>query len=374
MGRSARSRTVSLLCAALLLLVPGCGGDPPEEAAPTPTRADLEEEIAHQAGVIPEFDEVRAIVVSHRGRVVLEQYRGTGPEEYREVQSITKSVVSTLIGIAVDEGLIRSVDEPLSRLLPGYADAMSPVVAGTTLRQLLTMTAGLPAGEHLPVPSFMRSQDWGRAILTTAESSPGTRFVYSNGTSHLLAAVLQEATGTSVLEYARSRLFEPLGIDTRPAVQTVYSAPPRPEQLAAHAAAGFAWLVDPQGVNTGWWGLKLRAHDLLKLGQLFLAKGRWGEDQVVSADWVAEATRPQVDTDVLGVGYGYQWWTGEVDGTETFQAMGFGGQLIEVVPDRDLVVVTSTEVRDDDVTSRGIDVKVLHNIVDDAIAGQFPAR
>ncbi len=374
MKQSAPSCSLGLLCAALLLVAPSCGGDPPEGAAPTPTRVELAEELAHQAEVVPEFDQVRAIVVSHHGRIVFEQYYGTGSDAHRDVQSITKSVVSTLIGIAVGEGLIRSVDEPLSRLLPGYADAMSPAVAGTTLRQLLTMTAGLPAGEDLPVPSFMRSRNWGRAILTAPESPPGTQFAYSNGTSHLLAAVLQEATGTSALEYARTRLFEPLGIDTRAAAQTVYSAPPRPEQLAAHAAAGFAWLVDPQGVNTGWWGLKLRAHDLLKLGQLFLAKGRWGDDQVVSADWVAQATRPQVRTDVSGAGYGYQWWTGEVDGTESFWAEGFGGQLVEVVPDRDLVVVTSTEVRDDDVTSRGIDVKVLHNIVDDAIAQQFPAR
>ncbi len=372
--KQSRPARVVLLCVAALLVASACAGEPTEPTAATPARADLLDELTHQAEVISDFDQVRAILVSHRGRIVLEQYYDSGPDAYWDVQSVAKSVVSTLVGIAIDEGLIAGVEEPLSRLLPAYADTMPPAVAGTTLRQLLTMTSGLPTGEYLPVPDFMASRDWVRAIVTSPESPPGGPFVYSNGASHVLAAIVTEAAGMSPMEYARTRLFAPLGIDTRPALETVYSAPPRREQLAAHAAAGFAWLVDPQGVNTGWAGLKLRPRDLMKLGRLFLAQGRWGDEQVVSSRWVAEATKPQVATDVTGAGYGYQWWTGEVEGSDSFHAEGFGGQLVEVVPDRDLVVVTSAEVRDDDVTSRGVEVKLLHNLVDDAIVQHFPTR
>ena len=210
------------------------------------------------------------------------------------------------------------------------------------------------------------------AILRNPESPPGGPFLYSNGTSHLLAAILEEATGTSALDYARSRLFGPLGIHTRPVTRDVVNSA---EALAGtRGAAGFAWPLDPQGVSTGWWGIKLQPRDMVKLGQLFLADGRWGGQQIVPADWVDQATTQQVTADGLGDGYGYQWWTATVDGDEAFRAMGYGGQLIQVVPDSNLVVVTTTEVRSDDATSRGIDLNVLLNILDDAIVSKFPAE
>lgn len=250
---------------------------------------------------------------------------------------------------------------------------MTPAVARTTLRQLLTMTAGFPGGQETTGPTFVRSKDWVREILANPELPPGGRFLYSNGTSHLLSAILREATGTSVLSYARSRLFDPLGIDTRPALQKIPNSLTAEEEVAVYERADFAWPVDPQGVSTGWWGIKLRPRDMIKLGQLFLAGGRWEGRQLVPAEWVDQATSKQVAADGLGEGYGYQWWIGTADGDQTFRAMGWGGQLIEVVPDRNLVVVTATEVRLDDATSHGIDLMVLASIVEDAIVAQFGA-
>ena len=205
-----------------------------------------------------------------------------------------------------------------------------------------------------------------RAILANPESPPGQGFVYSNGTSHLLAAIVEEATGTSALAYARSRLFGPLGIDTTPAFRRV----PTPENLEALDRAGFAWPTDPQGTSTGWFGLRLRPEDLLKIGQLFLDHGRWEGQQIVSEEWVEEATSQQVEVD-SSVGYGYQWWTGDLDGETSYQAMGYGGQLVVVVPSRDLVVVTAAELRQADVTSRGIDENVMLAIVEDAVVSRF---
>ena len=132
--------------------------------------------------------------------------------------SVTKSVVGTLIGIALSDGSLGSIDQPLGELLPAYAADMEPEEAAITLRQLLTMTAGLPEELGRDLPEWMLTDDWVRSILAEPlEQSPGEGFAYSNASSHLLSAVLTEATGMSVLDYARARLFDPLGITSRPA-------------------------------------------------------------------------------------------------------------------------------------------------------------
>jgi CubicO group peptidase (beta-lactamase class C family) len=375
MKDSIPSRPVLLLVAMACLLLLACTADPPEQTPSIPDRERIAAAIDGQAEVINYFDQVRAIVVATDDRIVFEQYYGTDQDAYWGMQSITKSVISTLVGIALEEGLIASIDDTLAQLLPRHADVMSPAVAGTTLRQLLTMTAGFPSGDEVLAPAFTRSEDWVREILTSPEAPPGEGFLYSNGTSHLLAALLEEATGRSALDFARSRLFGPLGIDTRSVFRPVHLQEPRAKEIAAYENADFAWPVDPQGVSTGWWGIKLRPQDMVKLGQLFLGGGRWGDRQVVPAEWVDQATTPQVAVDGLGegTGYGYQWWTGTVDGDEAFQAMGYGGQLIEVVPARNVVVVTTTEVRLDDITSEGIDLDTLLTLVENAIISHFPA-
>ena len=365
------SRLLLLFVALSCLLLLACTGDPaPERAPPFPDREDIAATIAERADVIFNMDQVRAIVAATDDRIVFEQYYGADENDYWDVYSITKSVISTLVGIALDEGRIDSLDDTLAELLPGYADDMPPAVAGATLHQLLTMTAGFPAGQEAAGPAFTQAEDWVHEILATPASSPGGPFLYSNGTSHLLAAILEEATGSSALEFARSRLFGPLGIDTRPAMRGIVTPT---ENLAAHEKAGFAWPVDPQGVNTGWWGLKLQPRDMVKLGQLFLADGLWEGQQVVPADWVDQATTQHVDVDDK-YGYGYQWWTGTADESVAFQAIGYGGQLIEVVPDRHLVVVTTTEAHLDDATRHGIDPDLLLTILDDAIVSRIPAE
>jgi len=114
---------------------------------------------------------------------------------------------------------------------------------------------------------------------------------------------------------------------------------------------------------------------MVKLGQLFVAGGRWKNQQVVPADWVDQATTRQVAADGPGdgLGYGYQWWTATTDGDDAFAALGYGGQIIQVVPDRNVVVVTSTEMRENDVTSQGIDNGLLLNVIEDDIISQIPA-
>ena len=143
--------------------------------------------------------------------------------------------------------------------------------------------------------------------------------------------------------------------------------------MEGYEKAGFAWPQDPQGINIGWSQLKPRSRDMLKLGQLFLDGGRWEDKQIISKEWVDEATTQQIEASLYGSsGYGYQWWTGDLDGDRSFWALGYGGQLIIVVPHRDLVVATTAELRLLDPNSHGIDDGVLLAIIEDAVVSQFP--
>ena len=189
------------------------------------------------------LDEVRAVLVIVDDRTVIEEYYDTSADEFRNVYSVTKSVLSTLVGIAIDEGLLELAD-PLRELLPAYAGAMSPEVAVTTLEQLLTMSGGFPDRRTtLRRDSVFEQPDWVAACLGSAVRPAGGGFAYSDPGTHLVAAVLAHATGRTVLEYARDKLFEPLGVDTDPAAEPPATA----EGLVEYDAAELAWLVDPQG-------------------------------------------------------------------------------------------------------------------------------
>jgi CubicO group peptidase (beta-lactamase class C family) len=282
---------------------------------------------------------VRAVLVLVDERPVLERYRGGPPEDSHDTFSVTKSIVSTLVGIAIAEGKLRGVDVTLAEALPQYLSVMRPQVARTTLRQVLTMTAGLRpdpwSGE--PLAATLHG-DWVSDILQHGfDHAPGP-WAYSSIGSHLLAAVLVRATGMRILEYARARLFDPLGIPTRPAAQPRLDSP---AGARAYDAAKFAWPIDPQGINTGHAHIKLAARDLAAFGLLMLNKGVWKGRQLLPEGWVTEATRAHVDA-AEGNRYGYQWWIPDAGDHPVFAAVGYGGQLVEVVPDLHLVVVAVT--------------------------------
>jgi CubicO group peptidase (beta-lactamase class C family) len=289
------------------------------------------------------YDDVRALLVLVGARPLAERYYDSSAKATSDVASVTKSVMSILVGIALDEGELRDVDQSLGELLPDYAKSMAPNVAGVTLRQVLTMTAGLPADGPSNETPYTSAKDWLAAIVSEGlEQPPGEGFAYSSAGSHLLSGVLVEATGRSVLDYAREKLFNPLGISTEPAAEPLAVV----ENLPAYDAASFAWPVDPQRHHTGGSGLKISARDMSRLGRLMLAGGRWGGKRIVSSQWVTESTRAQVASNGATVDYGFQWWITTADGHDAFAASGFGGQLIEVVPDLDLVVVVSSTIPD----------------------------
>lgn len=183
-----------------------------------------------------------------------------------------------------------------------------------------------------------------------------------------MSAVLVEATGVSVLEYARTKLFDPLGIDTRPAAEPLL----RTWNIDRYQAAGFAWPVDLAGLHQAWSFLKLRIDDLVKIGQLYLDHGRWKGEQVVPAEWATAAITRHVDAhDGPMAGYGFQWWVEEVNGTPAYMAWGFGGQMLQVVPAHRLIIAVATELRFGDPNSRGVDAGPLTHLVKSAVINAF---
>jgi CubicO group peptidase (beta-lactamase class C family) len=298
------------------------------------------------------YPQVRSLLVVRHGYLIYEHYwHGFGPADGQQLHSVTKSIISALVGIALADqklkGLEQTVGELLAAHLPKHAD---PGVRTITVRQLLTMTGGLPGderstgGDQRLSTRLFQSRDWvghilGRPLATT----PGTTWAYSNASSHLLSAIVADASGQSTLAYARARLFGPLGIHSDHAFQPQAEAQTAtPAQQQAYQQAAVAWPRDPQGYHFGFGETKLPARDLAKFGYLYLNRGRWDTTQVVPADYVRASTQPYSHPGG-DLGYGYQWWTTSVALHESFVASGFGGQRIQVVPDLDLVVVITAD-------------------------------
>jgi CubicO group peptidase (beta-lactamase class C family) len=295
------------------------------------------------------LDNVRAVLVSVDGETKISHYRhGFTAEDTTHVWSITKSVVSTLIGIAISDGIIDSLDQTLGELLPRQRPSMSAAVAAVTLRELMTMSGGFPGTdpEYETVKRMFASRtDFVAYLLREGQAAEaGTQFLYSNTSSHLVAAVLaaalRRAEGDhprSVVDYAREKLFDPLGIDTDPAF-----VEPLPDTEAADfAEAGFGWGTDPQDIPVGAFGLRLTAADLVKFGELYLNDGAWHGRQIVPAEWVEQVTTPSE----LQPQYGLMWWLYTWNGHRVYAARGYEGQLIVVVPDQKSVTAIASANR-----------------------------
>jgi CubicO group peptidase (beta-lactamase class C family) len=325
----------------LLVLLPvgalvSCGGGDGGSGAPTPDRYPLaaaqgidSQGLERARGALAANPYVRFLLVERNGVLVMEEYfNGSGEEDPVDVRSVTKTVTSTLIGIAIDEGLIRSVDETVG-------DFLLPVVPGLerdkqriSIRNLLTMTSGLPWHElNSDVQDYfawVSSPDPLLWILDKPlEHRPGEFWNYNTGASHILSAILTEATGKTARAFAQENLFGPLESEV----------------------AG--WLTDPRGYCYGGHGMSLTGRTMVKLGRLFLDGGVYHGRQIVSIEWVREATTQRFSTaDAVpwGSGYGYLWWIGRDDrtGLGFSFANGYGGQFIVVVPSRNTTIVAAT--------------------------------
>ena len=331
------------LTAAVAIAAAGCGGGS-DERSPTPANVGkrIDELVSSYLAndATGSFTRLRTVAVSVHGKRVYERYFHSRADAHLNVESVGKTILGTLVGIAIHDGKLHGIEQTLAELLPAYRADMTPRVSAITLGQLLTMTGGLPDDDAFYPAVFDTDRDWVRTALVMAgRGRPVEGFAYASAGSHLISAILQEATGETAFAYARRKLFEPLGIATDPAYQPVALA----RNLKAYARAEFAWPTDPHGRNIGGGGQKLTARDLLVLGQLWLQAGSWHGRQLVPAAWEQAAQKAQVRTvNGLTEAYGYQQWVTTCDGHPAFAAAGFGGQVVEVVPALRLVAVVQS--------------------------------
>jgi CubicO group peptidase (beta-lactamase class C family) len=269
----------------------------------------------------PELRHTLNLLVAQHGDIVFERYyRGSGPDDLQNMHSVTKSFISTVVGILAGAGVV-DLDAPVSSLIDAPAFRTDPVKAAITVRHLLTMRSGLYGHGWWDIDEL---EARGAPVVDGALGAPlvgppGWGFLYNNGASHVVSAVIAAATGAPTAEVAAERLFGPLGIDR------------------------WRWPTDPQGLRWGCGGLQLAGRDLLKLGLLYLAGGRSGGRQVVSEDYVKAATTPAPGGPPEFCGYGLLWWVADRATPPHYFAAGHGGQYVVVVPDLDLVVVTMAD-------------------------------
>jgi CubicO group peptidase (beta-lactamase class C family) len=288
---------------------------------------------------------IHAVLVARSGRLVFERYFGGSDEipgrfsgrrvanvsfdadTLHDVKSVSKSVASLAFGIAINRGLIRSINEPIFSFFPELSDLRTPEKDHIQLVHALTMSMGLAWEEATPSTGdenndearMNRAADSCRYVLGLPVTAPaGQEFFYNTGALALMSAIIRKATGRPLDEFARENLFEPLGI-----------TPVEWDRRKGDTDAGG--------------GLRLRPRDMAKIGQLVLAGGRWNNRQVVSKSWIETSTTPKIkNTDGS---YGYLWWLGRslLNGREVhwIAALGRGGQSIRIVPELDLVVVVT---------------------------------
>ena len=284
---------------------------------------------------------VHAVLVARGGKLVFERYfKGSDEingrrmesvafdaDTLHNIKSVSKSVASLALGIAIDRGLIRSVDEPIFSFFPELSDLRSPEKDRLRLAHALTMTMGLKWVEAVPdnegnndEERMHMAPDPCRYVLSLPVTAPpGQEFFYNTGALTLVSAIVRKATGRPLDEFARAVLFEPLGI------------------------TGFEWIRVKGDADAGG-GLRLRPRDMVKIGQLVLAGGRWNDRQVVSKAWIDASTTPRTEAS-SNYSYGYLWWLGRspFNGREVHwpAGLGRGGQSIHIVPELDLVVAVT---------------------------------
>jgi CubicO group peptidase (beta-lactamase class C family) len=279
---------------------------------------------------------IAGLVVLKNGERVYEKYFNECTAASRiHVYSVTKSIISILIGIAVDKGHIKSLDRKVLDFFPDYiVQRKEKTIQNITLKNLLTMTAPYKYNIFVPYIKYFSSADWVKFTLDLLGGKGQIgKFRYTPIIGpDLLSGILVKSTGQSVFDFATENLFLPLGISVEKNV--IFHN--KEEQLAFNKAKNISgWVADSTGVNPGGWGLTLSPVDMAKIGQLYLDGGMWNGKQIVSTNWIDESTREHSRWEKLNLSYGYLWW---VENGNGYAAMGDGGNVIYVNPKKKMVV------------------------------------
>lgn len=274
--------------------------------------------------------EFHSIMLVRHGKVIAEGWWNPYKAGlHHTLYSTSKSFTATAVGFAVSEKRMTVEDKVISFFPDALPDTVSPYLSSLKVKDLLSMTAGME-----PDPTFnivTKDSTWVKSFLATPIiHEPGTKFLYNTLATYMLSAIVQEVTGEKVVDYLKTRLFDPLSI------------------------TGMDWEVDPGGINTGGWGLRLKTEDMAKFGQLFLQKGKWNNEQILPASWIEEATTKKIeqapdlpqerrDSSDWMQGYCYQMWRCRHN---CYRGDGAYGQYIIVMPEKDAVVAITCETAD----------------------------
>lgn len=270
---------------------------------------------------------IHSIMVVQHGKVVFEKWLGDGsPDSLHGLWSVSKTFTSTAVGFAADEGLLKLDDKVISFFSEFLPEEVSENLRSMTIKDLLTMTCGHEEEAH-----WWENPDHWRALFLAnpVPQIPGTYYKYNSLGSYMLSAIVQKVSGEKIVDYLRPRLFEPLVITKA------------------------EWEESTEGINKGGWGLSLKTEDLAKFGLFYLHKGLWNGRQLLSREWIEDATafhtasahsglRPEMVTaemregDDWTQGYGYQI---RISRHNSYRADGAGGQFVLVIPDKDAVIV-----------------------------------
>ena len=290
--------------------------------APLPEPEAVSLDAAAEAGA--ELSRLHSLLVTYRGELILERYyNGARANRPTNIKSASKSVMSALVGIAIDRGVLEGVGQPIGSFFPdALSDSAEAAKRDIRIEDLLTMRSGLRTTSNRYYGAWVLSSNWVRhALSRPLLRAPGTRMAYSTGNTHLLSAILTKATGSSTWQFAQDNLARPLGFS-----------------LAR-------WPRDPQGIYFGGNDMELTPKQMMTFGEMYLNRGRANGRQIVSEEWVrASLTRRTPSSRENGRFYGYGWWTREMAGYEANYAWGYGGQFIFIVPELELVVVTTSSI------------------------------
>lgn len=266
---------------------------------------------------------VQSLVIQKNDQIIYEEYRGSiDGDEPANIKSASKSIISLLVGIAIDKGFIEGVDQAIGEYFPEYFEENpDSAKAAISIQDLLTMRSGLETTSFYNYGRWVMSSNWVEFTLDQPfEEQPGGRMVYSTGTSHLLSVILTKATGMSTRAFANEYLFGPMDIRIG------------------------GWDRDPQGYYMGGNNLAIAPLDLLKIGELMMNVGEYNGQQLISKEWILESVQVYTRSNYNPYNYGYMWWRRPAGKYQLFFAWGNGGQYIMILPELDAIISITSDL------------------------------
>ncbi|WP_444997392.1 serine hydrolase domain-containing protein [Aliikangiella sp. IMCC44359] len=296
---------------------------------------------------------LNSLLIIRNNKLIAEAYfKNTTENTLMHERSVTKTIIAMLIGIAIEEGFLTGLNQSIGRFFETEYPDLSLVKKDITLLHLLTMTSGFQWNESQDSEyiNWANSSDpQGHLLNRNMTSNAGEQFNYNSAAVHLLSVILTKSTGMNTLEYAKQKLFEPLGINQ------------------------IRWEILADGYYNGGAGLELRSIDLAKIGLLLHNNGHWEQQMIIPESWVQAAKSQQIsfppsDPPMVIDGYGYLWWLGHANNHQLELAWGWGGQFIVTIPDKNMVLITNSKWQINGATARSQYSTIFNILVNDIIA------